>query len=107
MGGSAHLNYAAGGFVCVGGFAGYMKSASTASLAGGLGAGLPLLCAGYLITSGSDFEGHALGCASGSVLAGGMGSRFLRSGKFMPAGMVASVALLTAIYNGKKANDWR
>ena len=101
------MNYTAGGLVCAGGIAGYARSASVASLAGGLGAGLPLLGAGYIISSGSDFEGHALGCASGSVLTVGMGARFLKSGKFMPAGLVASIGLLTALYNGKKASDWR
>jgi uncharacterized membrane protein (UPF0136 family) len=107
MGGSAHFNYTAGGLVCAGGVAGFVRSASTASLAGGLGAGLPLLASGYMIASGDDFNGHALGCASGGVLAGGMGMRFLKGGKFMPAGMVATIGLLTALYNAKKAHDWR
>jgi uncharacterized membrane protein (UPF0136 family) len=106
MGGSAHLNYTAGGLCVAGGVAGYLRAASMASLLGGIGAGLPLIGAGYLISGGSDFEGHALGCASGSALAGGMGMRFLKSGRFMPAGLVASIGLLAAVYNGKKAMDW-
>lgn len=106
MGGSAHLNYTVGGVCIVGGAAGYMKAASTASLAGGMGAGAAFLASGYLIASGSDLEGHALGLVSGSALASGMGSRFAQSGKFMPAGLVASVGLLAALYNGKKTKDW-
>jgi uncharacterized membrane protein (UPF0136 family) len=35
-----------------------------------------------------------------------MGMRFLKSGRFMPAGLVASIGLLAAVYNGKKAMDW-
>lgn len=106
MGGSAHLNYTAGGLCVAGGLVGYMRAASMASLMGGFGAGFPLFGAGYLISSGSDFEGHALGCAAGSALTGGMGMRFIKSGKFMPAGLVASIGLVTALYNGKKAVDW-
>lgn len=106
MGGSAHLNYSAGILCAVGGIAGYLRAASTASLLGGFGGGLPLLISGYMISSGDDFNGHALGCATGGALTGAMGTRFLKSGKFMPAGLVATVGLMTALYNGKKAIDW-
>ena len=107
MGGSAHLNFTAGGLVAAGGLVGYARAGSFGSLMGGGACGAGLIAAGVLIQRGQDFEGHALGLGWGTVLAGSMGSRFFRTGKFMPAGLAAGIGLVAALYNGTKANDWK
>ena len=106
MGGSAHLNYTCGGLCVAGGAAGYARAGSVASLLGGGLAGGLFIVAGVIIAGGEDLKGHLLGCASGTGLAGGMGQRFMKSGKFMPAGATAAMGLVAALYNGKKASDW-
>ena len=106
MGGSAHLNYAAGGVLIAGGLAGYVRAGSIASLAGGGTLGGAICVAGMMISKGRDLEGHALALIASTVLLASMGQRFFRTGKFMPAGAAASVGALTALYNGKKTVDW-
>ena len=106
MGGSAHLNYAAGGVLIAGGLAGYVRAGSIASLAGGGTLGGAMCVAGMMISKGRDLEGHALALSASTVLLATMGQRFFRTGKFMPAGAAASVGALTALYNGKKTVDW-
>ena len=106
MGGSAHLNYAAGGLLVAGGMAGYAKSGSVASLAAGSSLGGALVAAGVIITKGKDLEGHALALAASSLVLAAMGSRFMKTGKFMPAGAAAALGGLTAVFNGKKVSDW-
>ena len=101
-----HPNYTAGGLVASGGAFGYYKAGSIPSLLGGLLGGAAFVGAGYIIQKGDDFNGHALGAAAGWGLTLGMGSRGLRSGKFMPAGAAATIGLVAALYNSKKASDW-
>ena len=96
----------AGSLVLAGGVAGYAKAGSVPSLIAGVCIGSTLIGAGYTVSQGKDFEGHAMGAASGWILTAAMGQRFLSSGKFMPAGLAAGVGLLTALYNSKKAKDW-
>ena len=90
-----------------GGVAGYAKAGSIPSLIAGVCIGSTLIGAGYTVQKGEDFQGHALGAVAGWATTAGMGQRFMSSGKFMPAGLVATVGLLTAVYNTKKAKDWR
>ena len=106
-GGSSHLSLTMGA-LCIGGgaFAFYRKR-SVPSLAGGVGTGLTYLGAATFINAGEDFRGHALACTAGALLAGGMGSRALKTGKFMPAGLIASLGFVSMFYEGKKANEWR
>lgn len=85
---------------------GYMRAASIASLLGGSAAGAAFLISGYTIEQGNDFIGHATGAAAGGVLSAGMGSRYLKTGKFMPTGLVAAVGIISTLYNAKKASDW-
>ena len=104
--GSAHLNFTLGGLVAVGGAMGYFNTGSTMSLMAGLTFGGLLIGSGVLITQGESFKGHALasGCTGAMTVA--MGQRFLSTGKFMPAGMVASLGAVGLAYNVKKTIEW-
>ena len=90
-------NTLAGGLVAAGGIAGYAKAGSMPSLIGGLVGGGALIGAGALVSTRKfDLEGHVIGMAAGSVLGGGMLPRFMSTGKFMPAGLVAAVGIAMA-----------
>ena len=106
MGGSAHLNYTAGGLLIAGGAMGFMRAGSMASLAAGSALGGALVAAGVLCTKGRDLQGHSLALAASTCVLAAMGPRYMRSRKFMPAGAAATLGVLTALYNGKKVSDW-
>uniref|UniRef100_A0AAF5Q0C6 Transmembrane protein 14C n=1 Tax=Wuchereria bancrofti TaxID=6293 RepID=A0AAF5Q0C6_WUCBA len=84
MGDSVGLIYA--GIIIVGGFVGYLKAGSTASLAAGLVFGGT---AGF----GAQFNNNPMLLAISSGLTLIMGSRFIQSGKVMPSGIVAILSL--------------
>ncbi|KAJ1814619.1 hypothetical protein LPJ56_002969 [Coemansia sp. RSA 2599] len=78
--------------IVVGGVVGFLKSNSTASLISGLVFGaLIAVTTQYAATHAQAF--NLLPAAVCLVLGLIMGSRFLESKKFMPAGMVATLAL--------------
>ena len=104
MGGSAHLNFTAGGAIILGGVAGYARAGSVMSLAGGGTIGGALVAAGVVISKGKDLEGHALALAASSLLLAAMGARFAKTGKFMPAGAAAGVGALTALKGDETRN---
>jgi uncharacterized membrane protein (UPF0136 family) len=104
--GSAHLNFSLGGLVMLGGAMGYFKKGSTVSLAAGLGFGGLLVGSGVLIAQGESYQGHVLASGVTGAMTLAMGSRFLSTGKFMPAGMVATLGVLGCAYNVKKALEW-
>lgn len=104
--GSAHLNFTLGGIVVVGGALGYFRKGSMMSLVGGLAVGSFLLGSGHLIASDREYEGHQLATGTSGILAAGMGQRFVKTGKFMPAGLVAALGVGAAAYNYKKAKEW-
>lgn len=104
--GSAHLNFTMGGLVLGGGAFGYFRKGSKVSLVAGLAVGSLFLGSGYMIVSDRHYEAHVLATGTASVLAAGMGQRFVSTGKFMPAGMVALLGVGAAAYNYKKAQDW-
>ena len=104
--GSAHLNFTLGGIVGLGGIMGYMKKGSTPSLVAGLTLGSALIGSGVLITKNQSFEGHCLACGATGIMTVAMGSRFYKSGKFMPAGLVASLGVIGLAYNVNKAIEW-
>lgn len=105
--GSSHLSLTMASLCMGGGAFAYYRKGSVPSLAGGVGAGLLYLGAVKLIHDGESFQGHALACTTGALLAGGMGSRAIKTGKFMPVGMVATIGVISMLYEGKKANEWR
>jgi uncharacterized membrane protein (UPF0136 family) len=88
--GSAHLNLSLGGMVIVGGAMGYVKKGSKVSLIAGVTLGSLLMGSGYIIAkTDSVYEGHLLATATSGLMAVAMGHRFVKTGKFMPAGLVA------------------
>ena len=106
MGGSAHINFTAGGRVFGGGLLGYVRAGSIQSLIAATCFGSLYVGAGYHVQIGNDFEGHATGAGTGWLVAAGMGQRLMKTGKMMPALPVALLGLTTALYNSKKAYDW-
>ncbi|KAG7351779.1 transmembrane protein [Nitzschia inconspicua] len=104
--GSAHLNFTLGGLVAVGGAVGYFKKGSVPSLVAGLTFGGLLIGSGVLITQGESYKGHVLASGVTGLMTLAMGQRFLASGKFMPAGMVATLGAAGLAYNAKKAIEW-
>jgi uncharacterized membrane protein (UPF0136 family) len=105
--GSAHVNLSLGGLVMAGGVYGYFKKGSTPSLIAGLTVGSVLVGSGYLIAATDHvYHGHCLATATSGLLALAMGGRFASTGKFMPAGMVATLGAVGCAYNLQKALEW-
>jgi len=104
--GSAHMNFSVGGLVMIGGAMGYFKRGSKVSLLAGLTFGSLLVGSGVMISGDQQYEGHALATGASGVMALAMGQRFLSTGKFMPAGLVATLGAACCAYNLKKAIEW-
>ncbi|KAG0497091.1 hypothetical protein HPP92_001782 [Vanilla planifolia] len=89
--------------VLAGGAAGYFRRGSTASLAGGAAAGLLLLLAGFVSLKAFEKRRNSYialvletVCALG--LAYVMGQRYIQTSKIMPAGVVAGLSALMAVF---------
>lgn len=105
--GSAHPNIGLGILAIAGGAAGYIRKGSKASAFAGVGIGSLLLTSSYLITTReTPYEGHVLATVTTGIMAAAMGQRFLASGKFMPAGLVATLGVAGLAYNMNKALEW-
>ncbi len=104
--GSAHLSFTMAGLVGAGGVAGFAKARSVPSLAAGLGCAAVFAASGVLINQGRNTQGHMLALGTSAGLAAAMGPRALKSGKFMPAGMVAALGLVSGLYHAKKTVEW-
>ena len=105
--GSAHLNLSFGAVVVVGGLYGYMKKGSKMSAIAGVTVGSLLLGSGYLIAKTDRiYEGHLLATGTSGMLVLAMGSRYLKTMKFMPAGLVASLGAVACAYNLNKSLEW-
>jgi uncharacterized membrane protein (UPF0136 family) len=85
---------------------GYFKKGSTVSLVAGLTFGGLLIGSGVLISQGESYKGHALASGVTGAMTLAMGQRFWSTGKFMPAGMVATIGAVGLAYNVKKAIEW-
>ena len=59
-----------------------------------------------MINAGHHKEGHGLALASSLLLLGGMAPRAVKTGKFFPAGLVASIGAVSSIYQAKKVFEW-
>jgi len=92
--------------VAVGGAVGYLKKGSVPSLVAGLTFGGLLIGSGIMISQGESFKGHALASGVTGLMTLAMGQRFLSTGKFMPAGMVATLGAAGLAYNVKKTLEW-
>jgi len=76
-------------------------------LAAGVTFGSLLLSSGYMIAKTDNiYEGHLLGTGSSGVLAVAMTHRYLKTGKFMPAGLVAILGAAVCAYNFNKSAEW-
>lgn len=106
--GSAHVNLSLGGLVMVGGAMGYVRKGSTPSLIAGLTFGSLLLGSGYMIAFSDDsqYQGHLLATGTSGLMALGMGSRFIKTQKFMPAGLIAVLGAGACAYNYNKSIEW-
>jgi uncharacterized membrane protein (UPF0136 family) len=84
----------------------YFYNVSVISAVGGLTFGGLLVGSGVLITQGESYKGHALASGVTGLMTLAMGKRFLSTGKFMPAGMVATLGAAGLAYNVQKALEW-
>lgn len=89
------ISYAYSASVAIGGIVGYIKAGSVSSLIAGFVFGVILTFGAY--QSSQDPNNCYLTLGASIVLGGIMGSRFLNSGKFMPAGFIMSLSLLMVI----------
>ncbi|XP_072950880.1 protein FATTY ACID EXPORT 5-like [Typha angustifolia] len=93
-----------GFLLAVGGVAGYLRRGSTASLAGGAGAGILLLLAGFISLKAFDKRRNSyfaliLETVCALILTFVMGQRYIETSKIMPAGIVAALsALMSGFY---------
>ena len=105
--GSAHLNFTLGGLAAVTGAVGYARKGSAPSLVTGLACGGLLIGSGVLISKNEAYHGHALASGTTGVMTLATGKRFISSGgKFMPAGLVATIGAAGFAYNVTKALEW-
>ncbi|XP_041359710.1 transmembrane protein 14C-like [Gigantopelta aegis] len=92
------ISFAYAATIAVGGIIGYVKAGSVPSLAMGLASGV-LMGFGAYQTS-NDPKNVVVSLAVTGVLTVVMGARFYNSGKFMPAGLVATLSLLMLLRCG-------
>ncbi|XP_074642457.1 transmembrane protein 14C-like [Tubulanus polymorphus] len=93
-----YIGYGYAAFIALGGIFGYVKAGSTMSLLSGLVCGGLLGVGAFQLSENPQNVHLALGTSV--FLSGMMGFRFVNSGKFMPAGMVAVVSVLMAVRLG-------
>ncbi|KAL1919494.1 uncharacterized protein VTP21DRAFT_2187 [Calcarisporiella thermophila] len=94
------VGYSYAGIVFVGGVIGYLKAGSAASLASGVIFG-SLIGYSARLTSQNPRQAH-MAFALSVLLLVIMGLRFSKSGKFMPAGLVAILSLVMSIRYGMR-----
>ncbi|MFO0888105.1 MAG: TMEM14 family protein [Isosphaeraceae bacterium] len=82
--------------LAVGGVIGYTKAGSRPSLIAGIASAIVVVIALFLTTTAPRL-GLGIGAVVALLLAGFFGSRFSKTGKFMPSGMMAVVSVLTLI----------
>jgi uncharacterized membrane protein (UPF0136 family) len=104
--GSAHPAFGLGALTMLGGAVGYFKKGSKASLGAGVVCGGLLIGSGVMISGENQYNGHLLASGTSSLMALGMGSRYLKTGKVMPAGVVAAMGIVSCAYHAKKALEW-
>eukprot|EP00545_Synedropsis_sp_CCMP1620_P010316 CAMPEP_0119004076 /NCGR_PEP_ID=MMETSP1176-20130426/940_1 /TAXON_ID=265551 /ORGANISM="Synedropsis recta cf, Strain CCMP1620" /LENGTH=180 /DNA_ID=CAMNT_0006955745 /DNA_START=135 /DNA_END=677 /DNA_ORIENTATION=+ len=93
------LNAGVGGLVFAGGLMGFVKKGSKASLIAGSTFGGLLMLSAYIIGGKKSSKGNVLGSGVAGLLTYAMGKKFLKSGKFMPAGLIAGLGTVAFVYN--------
>jgi len=104
--GSAHPCFGLGGLTLTGGLVGFLRKGSKASLGAGVVCGGLLIGSGVLIVQDKHLEGHALATGTSMLMSLGMGHRYIKTGKVMPAGAVAALGTLSVAYHMKKVLAW-
>mmetsp|Transcript_45994 Transcript_45994/g.75023 ORF Transcript_45994/g.75023 Transcript_45994/m.75023 type:complete len:110 (+) Transcript_45994:48-377(+) len=100
-------SYIRGGIVILGGAIGYLRKKSVPSLIGGTAIGSLMVASGYLIEhAGLPLAGHLLGGGVSLALAGMMGARAVRTGKIMPAGILAGIGAVGVIDHGLRLKSF-
>lgn len=90
-----YLAFGYAALVAAGGVVGYVKAGSAASLGMGLLFGSVIAYGAYQTSQNPN--SYLVGLGASAILAGVMGNRFLHSGKFMPAGLVATMSALMVV----------
>lgn len=86
-----------GALTIAGGIVGFVKAGSRVSLIAGGISGVLLLVAGYLIGAGNVLAGLISGLVLSLALAGQFGPKFLKTRKFMPAGLMAVLGVVGVV----------
>jgi uncharacterized membrane protein (UPF0136 family) len=73
----------------------------------GLGLGSLLILSGRLISTGKNFEGHAVGVLASAAGSGAMLGRAMKTKSIMPAGAVAAILTACGIFNLLKMQEWK
>ena len=89
-----------GGLTVVGGAIGFAKAGSKASLIAGAISGILLQVAGWLMGGERATAGLVLGLVVSLLLAGRFVPAFLKSKKFMPAGMMSVLSVAGLLLTG-------
>ncbi len=107
--GAAHPAFGFGAITIVGGVLGYVRRGSKPSLGAGVVCGGLLVASGVMISGDGDtqFGGHSLAAGTSALMTLGMGHRLLKTGKFVPAGLVSVIAAASTGYHTMKALEWK
>ncbi|KAG0615328.1 hypothetical protein M758_5G032200 [Ceratodon purpureus] len=97
------FTYPYGLLVVLGGLIGFLKKGSADSLMGGVGSGALLLLAGYVshqayLRGAKSWPALFLETGVAVALTWVMGQRFMATSKFMPAGLVAALSGIMALF---------
>ena len=103
--GEAHMAFSMAGILTAGGVLALARKGSLVSVAPSLLFAGGSAIAGDQISRGEGVTGHSLAAGLGGILGTGMVARARVAGA-MPAGVVGSLALLSAGYHGYKYAQW-
>ena len=60
-----------------------------------------------MISGDQQYTGHTLAMGTSAIMTLAMGSRLIKTGKFMPAGLVSILATASCAYHVQKALEWK